>query len=214
MGGPNRNYSTVLPFLDGKRGQRYKDLAGKRFGRLVAMEPVGRKEYINSKGNRSGTIMWLCQCDCGNTHLVRSTDLTGGSTQSCGCFYYEVLHRHPGANRLPPGVSAFNQFFASYQRSAKKRGYSFELTEEVFRELVESPCYYCGDVKTSVRHAVVGTNGSYHCIGIDRIDNMQGYTLENVRPCCKQCNIAKGILSEQDFRDWIYRAHTNLEQKA
>lgn len=44
-----------------------KDLTGKRFGRLVAVEPV---DSIPGKG-----VIWHCQCDCGGTKDVPSTRL-------------------------------------------------------------------------------------------------------------------------------------------
>lgn len=41
--------------------------------------------------------------------------------------------------------------------------------------------------------------------GLDRRDNAQGYTLENTVPCCKFCNFAKNVYSEEDFIGWINR---------
>mgnify|MGYP000449861053 CR=1 FL=1 len=60
---------------------RRLDLAGQRFGRLVALEAVG------SNGHR---VTWRCRCDCGNEHRVTATDLRSGSTRSCGCLRAEV----------------------------------------------------------------------------------------------------------------------------
>lgn len=57
------------------------DLIGKRFGKLVVLEEAG---FIkNTGGNRAR--LWKCQCDCGNTCLVRHQHLKGGNTNSCGC---------------------------------------------------------------------------------------------------------------------------------
>lgn len=53
------------------------NLAGQRFGRLVAQE----RAYTNKQGN----AMWLCLCDCGNTATVNSQHLKRGHTVSCGC---------------------------------------------------------------------------------------------------------------------------------
>ena len=53
------------------------DLAGRRFGRLTAIECVGRR-------NRSA--LWRCKCDCGNITFVTNGNLTYGSVQSCGCY--------------------------------------------------------------------------------------------------------------------------------
>lgn len=57
-----------------------KDITGQRFGRLVALGPIGR-----TTGTRK-YILWLCQCDCGNTHKVTANNLRSGSTASCGCW--------------------------------------------------------------------------------------------------------------------------------
>lgn len=57
------------------------DLSGKRFGRLVAIEPT--KERVNT------SVIWKCVCDCGNTKKVISSDLIRGLTRSCGCLLKE-----------------------------------------------------------------------------------------------------------------------------
>lgn len=59
------------------------DIAGQRFGRLVALRPTSQR--------RSGKVMWLCQCDCGNTTLATSNNLKTGGTRSCGCLYRETV---------------------------------------------------------------------------------------------------------------------------
>lgn len=56
------------------------DLTGNRFGSLVAREIVGRDSY---------GVKWLCDCDCGNTHVATSAYLRRGSVQSCGCTRHE-----------------------------------------------------------------------------------------------------------------------------
>lgn len=56
-----------------------RDLAGMRFGSLVALRRVeGTHEH-------GGEAFWLCRCDCGEESVVRSDHLTGGHTRSCGC---------------------------------------------------------------------------------------------------------------------------------
>lgn len=60
-------------------------MTGQRFGRL---EVVGRSE------NKRKMAMWVCRCDCGNTKVVRGTDLRSGHTQSCGCLHKETVTTH------------------------------------------------------------------------------------------------------------------------
>lgn len=53
------------------------DLTGHRFGRLVAIKEAG---YANNH-----SMIWECECDCGNIVFVTTGDLRHGSTKSCGC---------------------------------------------------------------------------------------------------------------------------------
>lgn len=57
------------------------DFRGKRFGKLLAIEPT--EERIHGK------IVWRCRCDCGNYCMVMSTRLASGHTKSCGCYNSE-----------------------------------------------------------------------------------------------------------------------------
>jgi len=70
-----------------KPGQ--KDLTGVRFGKLVCLEPT------DERGKSGGTV-WKCQCDCGNTCLAVSTQLTHGYKKSCGCVGHPPLKKFIG----------------------------------------------------------------------------------------------------------------------
>lgn len=54
----------------------FKDIAGQRFGRLVAVAHAG------TVGRRA---LWSCLCDCGKTISVIGKSLLSGNTASCGC---------------------------------------------------------------------------------------------------------------------------------
>lgn len=58
--------------LHNSMGKPKRDITGARFGRLVVV-----KYYGNSA--------WECICDCGNTTVVKTSNLTNGHTTSCGC---------------------------------------------------------------------------------------------------------------------------------
>lgn len=53
------------------------NLAGQRFGFLTAIRDSGETQ------NRKR--LWVCECDCGGTSIVRSSHLKNGHTTSCGC---------------------------------------------------------------------------------------------------------------------------------
>ena len=54
------------------------NIKGFRSGRLVA------KEMIEERAT-GGDVMWLCDCDCGNTTIAVGTQLRSGIRVSCGC---------------------------------------------------------------------------------------------------------------------------------
>ena len=54
-----------------------KNLAGQRFGKLVAMRPVG--------SNARQSVVWSCTCDCGNVVEVASDQLVRGRVTACDC---------------------------------------------------------------------------------------------------------------------------------
>lgn len=64
---------------------RKLDLTGRRFGRLVAIEPTG--ERVNAK------VVWRCKCDCGRETDVLTELLVHGKTRSCGCLQDETRRR-------------------------------------------------------------------------------------------------------------------------
>lgn len=64
----------------------HKDLSGQSFGRLTAIRVASRKIV-----GRHSKIIWECQCDCGETKLVETSQLKGGGTKSCGCIRSKVV---------------------------------------------------------------------------------------------------------------------------
>lgn len=60
---------------------KYRDLTGRKFGRLTIIKPAGMIK---------GHFMWHCMCDCGKETIVRADLLQKGSTRSCGCLSREI----------------------------------------------------------------------------------------------------------------------------
>lgn len=52
------------------------------FGRLTALRPVER--------GADGSVLWLCQCTCGEYAVVAATRLLRGVTASCGCAMKDI----------------------------------------------------------------------------------------------------------------------------
>jgi hypothetical protein len=174
---------------------RVKDLTGQRFGRLEVISLKEERRIYSSQTK----VVWICRCDCGKTKEVTSASLSSGTSTSCGCYSLELV-------TLPYGESSKNSVWTSYTGKAKKKNLEFSLTKEEFFKLTKENCFYCG---TEPKNTYVRprNNGGYLFNGIDRVDNKRGYTLENTVSCCKNCNYAKNILSQEDFFNMIKKIY-------
>lgn len=63
---------------------RYNNLVGQRYTRLTVVRENGR--------NKHGSVLWLCECDCGNQIEVSTNSLHKGNTKSCGCLYRDYIN--------------------------------------------------------------------------------------------------------------------------
>ena len=81
--------------------------------------------------------------------------------------------------------------FKGYKAQAKIRNYDFDLTFEQFNSFWQKPCTYCGS--------------HIEEIGLDRVDNHQGYHMKNVVACCFTCNQRKKAMSYVAWNEWTDR---------
>lgn len=72
-----------------------------------------------------------------------------------------------------------------YRERAKKKGRKYTLTIQDFINNYNKPCFYCGH--------------KYKRIGFDRLDSKKGYTQDNIKPCCTECNMMKRTTDLQEF---------------
>lgn len=82
------------------------------------------------------------------------------------------------------------------------------LTENQVKEMNKKDCFYCGNHPNYFTR--YKKNGSYKYNGIDRVDNTKGYIIDNVVPCCWECNTMKMSLSIDEFVDRITRVYKNF----
>lgn len=191
--------------LPTSHGKRFKNLTGKRFGRLLVTALAGRIA--------PGKYIYTCLCDCGNTKIVRGANLTNDHTHSCGCLQKDIVVARSTGKRYGfiHGLSGYHAIIRRYKKGAQDRGLSWELTREDAVKLFQMPCYYCkaapiNAVPCDRSHKRLPT--LYN--GIDRVDNSIGYTSANVVPCCKHCNFAKRFMTVAEFKAWIIQVHANI----
>lgn len=173
------------------------NLVGQRFGRLLVIRDAGN--HIRRRKSQ-----WEAVCDCGAKKIFIGTRLMSGQTKSCGCLAKDLLFQ---ARSLPVGIAARNHVLYHYQADAKRRGFSWELTLEDFLRLTASECHYCGEPPSNRigNRRTHRYNGEFVYSGLDRKDNAQGYTLQNVVPSCAICNKAKRTLSYEKFIVWLIK---------
>lgn len=180
---------------------KHENLVGRVFGRWTVLEENGQ--------DKNGNYLWLCKCECGNSKTVSGSLLKNNQSKSCGCYNKE---RSKEVHGKKDGESSFNRLFGSYKRCAKSRDLDFELSKELFLNLVKSNCFYCNCEPHSSVNNIYST-GNFIYNGIDRIDNSLGYFEYNVVPCCEKCNRAKLKQSFNDFNIWIKEVYENLKNK-
>jgi hypothetical protein len=64
--------------MNGRLRGRPADLAGRRFGKLVARESLPERDKYRN-------IRWVCDCDCGRTLVTIAHSLLQGKAGTCGC---------------------------------------------------------------------------------------------------------------------------------
>ena len=172
---------------------------GDRFGKLVVMEvkqvPAGSLQCPERT-----TIGVLCLCDCGKELTCPVSRLRGG-IKGCRCRRVDY-----GKAKLKGKIRGQLEAFSSCLLSAKRRKINFNLSLEEFAEISDKDCYYCGTPPSR-------TIDKYIFNGVDRLDNSQGYSVSNGVPSCKKCNLAKHIMKESEFYEWVRRVYEHTKER-
>jgi len=153
------------------------DMTGKIINRWTVLS------LSDTKGPRG--FLWNCLCECGNTKLVNGFDLRAGHSKSCGCYLSDMVKL-----RCSKKDSGLNDLLLRYKGSARRKSLPFTLTKEEFIKITSEDCYYCGSAPSTISKKSSDI-GIYIYNGIDRKNNLEGYTIENSLPCCNYCNFLK-----------------------
>lgn len=183
-----------------------KNYVGLRSGMLVAIERIS---------DGKGDTRYKCRCDCGNIKFVSNSNLRMKLVGSCGCNRWNQFRAARKKKALKRyGVASFNRAIETYKRRSRNQGFEFSLSEDEFRNLTSERCHYCHSPPSNTSKSQHGI-GDYVYNGLDRIDNDKGYTIDNVVPCCANCNKTKRDMSVDDFLSMvskIYNHRVLLEQ--
>lgn len=92
-----------------------KNLVGKTFGRLIAIECLP----ATSPGRH---LRWRCRCECGDEVVVTSEKLRSGHTKSCGC----LRGRHKHTSRTAPPSPTYTSWRNMVSRCTRPNSTSYE----------------------------------------------------------------------------------------
>lgn len=171
------------------RRPQYKDLAGKKFGKLTV---VNLAEIDHRQQAR-----WKCLCDCGGYKVVRSHELQCGNIKSCGCIHRKRYEEINGA------------YFSNIKAGAKRRNLEFTLKiEDIWKLFLKQ------NRKCALSGMEIGfdkTRGKTTA-SIDRIDSNKGYTIDNVQWVHKEINRMKSNHTDEEFLELCQKVVKTLSQ--
>lgn len=181
--------------------RRRSVIIGDRSGKIVAKEII--------KSPKSGKhCRVIIVCDCGNSKEMATQIFK--KSKSCGCERsnsetWKRIGTKEKPRKLPDGEASKRGFIYYMKIGAVRRNINFLLTDDEIIFTAQSPCSYCGAAPSRQFKQNPSSNGVFVCNGIDRIDSSLGYVSNNITPCCKTCNMMKGVLSSKLFLEHAKR---------
>lgn len=173
-----------------------RDLSGERFGRWVVIKKAG--PYIHN--GRRKDWLYLCKCDCGEEREVKSSALSRGISQSCGCLAADInseIHIH----------SLVGQDFGDWVVIA--RGRSRNTPKDQTKTYWLCKCKHCNHTKDIYAgNLSSGKSKQCPCQRIEKAEqNISSFwkgMLKTYRDGAKKRNLSFE-LSEEEFRDLMLK---------
>lgn len=177
---------------------------------------VGSFTYIRSElvGKNKTHIV---KCQCGKEkRFWKYSAITKQKTCGCGT---------DSAGLTKEKRRMLKSRLNSYRRGAYKRGLDWSISYEDFAKITLENCAYCNKAPQRLNYFENAPSlqkdspnsdwekYSIYFNGLDRIDSDEGYSLDNVVPCCKYCNRAKSDMSFDDFKLHIEEIYKWLHLK-
>lgn len=149
------------------------DMIGQKFGKLTVLEECEERSKDRQK-------IYLCECECGSTSVVRGGCLRGGKTKSCGCITKTVngLSHDPLYRRCYKAYERTHSDGKDYHKTYQDKGveYNFGNAMEMYEYLL--PLW-----NEAIKEHEIDLN-----LQIDRIDNSVGYEPGNLRITTRTIN--------------------------
>ena len=169
------------------------ELKGRKFGRLTVIEKQGK--------TKRKEILWICECECGNTKTITTRHLMAGSTNSCGCLRKDTT-RGMMKKRYPGKVHVSKHPLYNIWMGIKNRCYNENTPAYVSyggRGIKMSKSWY-NSFEQFVKDMEPRPSEKY---SVDRKNNDKGYSKEN----CRWATAKEQANNRRNNRDTIYRTY-------
>ena len=141
------------------------EITNQRFGYLVAIKRLSK---------RHDSLQWLCQCDCGNSHIAEAKRLRGRGVRSCGCKKGNHRHGYAKAGKQHP---IYNTWIHMRDRCTNPNADEYKnygARGIIVCERWNSFANFLADILASIGERP-------HGLTLDRINNNGNYEPSNVR---------------------------------
>lgn len=161
-------------------------MIGKTFNRLTVIEDTGKRTK-----NRS--VIWLCQCSCGNFKEVSTSCLKTNNTKSCGCLHSDsskimgerlrILNNYDLMGEFGIGYTSKNEpFYFDLEDYDKIKSYTWKYNQDGY--VVSQPF---GKI-VRMHMLVMGSDGS------DDVDHISHILYDNRKSQLRICKHYQNII--------------------
>jgi len=163
------------------------DLTGCKFGLLTVLK-IAEK--------RKKTIIWLCECECGNQAKVCRSNLRNGHSKSCGC----LKRRKFSESKTWQGYEDISmRTWSDIRRKAIDRKLDFQITiEDAWNQYVKQK-KVCNLTGWSISLFCPKFNYAMKTASLDRINSDKGYLKDNIQWVHKDVNLMKNWFPNERF---------------
>ena len=180
-------------------GSRLIDIAGQRFGNLVAMSR--NQDVTNTKGQKP---YWNCICDCGSVYSVLGSHLRSGKTTKC----FKCSHEERGLQRRKYAAGEIPvTYWNTIVEGARLRDIVVDITPSQVYSVFKAQLGKCALSGVPISFRDDATRK--HSASLDRIDSSKGYVEGNIQWVHKVVNMMKRDLPEDELLDWCRKIISN-----
>ncbi|MBR5460641.1 MAG: hypothetical protein IKV53_07195 [Clostridia bacterium] len=143
------------------------DLTGQKFGRWTVIGPAPCPKTTKFKEPH-----WLCKCSCGESKIVRGSNLRNGRTQSCGCLKKQNKHGQIKTRLYRIYNAMKTRCYNKHSKAYKNYG---ERGIAICDDWLNKETGFVNFYNWSISHGYADN------LSIDRIDGDKGYSPDNCR---------------------------------